>query len=85
MSDLAQKRSILEPFLALKCIINVSKDSLRPNEHSGTKKYCKKFLSYIDHFDNCASGAKSLMSYYILYLFGREPSQQRLLEIPFPQ
>ena len=51
MSDLAQKRSVLEPFLASKkyniCVIG------RPNEHSETKKFCKKFLSYIDPFDNC--------------------------------
>ena len=30
-------------------------DSLRPNERAGTKKYCKKILSYIDPFDNCAT------------------------------
>ena len=53
MSDLAQKRSILEPFLASKSIIHASWDSLRPNEHSEAKKYCKKILSYIDPFDNC--------------------------------
>ena len=36
-------------------MIHVSQDSLRPNERAGTKKYCKKNLSYIDPFDNCAS------------------------------
>ena len=36
-----------------KSIKHVSYDSLRPNERAGTKKFCKKFLSYIDPFDNC--------------------------------
>ena len=45
-----------------KSIKHVSYDSLRPNERSGTKKFCKKFLSYIDPFDNCA------ISYLVLWL-----------------
>ena len=54
MSNLAQKRLILEPSLHQKSIIYVLQDSLRPNEHSGTKKFCKIFLNYKYLFDSCA-------------------------------
>ena len=38
-----------------KSIKHVSYDSLRPNERAGTKKFCKKILSYIDPLDNCVA------------------------------
>ena len=56
MPDLAQKRSILEPFLGSKkyntCFIGYCKTK----EHAWTKKYCKKILSKNDPLDNSVIG-----------------------------
>ena len=54
MSDLAEKRSILEPFLRSKKCHTFPYDSLRPNEHPGNKKSCKIVLSHFYPFDHCA-------------------------------
>ena len=53
MSNLAQKRLILEPSLHQKSIIYVLQDSLRPNDHSGTKKSHNFFLRNFYPFDHC--------------------------------
>ena len=45
MSDLAQKRSILEPFLGSKKYNTCFIGYFKTKEHAWTKKYCKKFLS----------------------------------------
>ena len=53
INTLLKKGQFWSLSLHQKSIIHVSYDSLRPKERAGTKKYCNKFLSYIDPFDNC--------------------------------
>ena len=57
-----------------KSIVYVSKDSLRPKEHSGTKKYYKKILSYNDPFDSCGLCSEPQMAKAAVY--EEEPNQE---------